>query len=185
MKTIETAIVGAFILEPTVFGDARGFFSETYNCREFRAATGAELNFVQDNQSRSRRGVLRGLHYQIEQPQGKLVRVTRGAVYDVAVDVRKGSASFGRWVGVELSEQNHRQFWVPPGLAHGFLVLSDETDFLYKTTDYYAPQHERCIVWNDHDIGIQWPLEQHGLDVPLLSDKDAAGLKFSQAEYFP
>lgn len=181
MQAISTAIEGVFILEPKVFGDARGFFMESYNRRSFAAATGVDVDFVQDNHSRSRQGVLRGLHYQVEQPQGKLVRVTQGLVFDVAVDIRAGSPTFGRWVGVELSGDNHRQLWVPAGLAHGFVVLSETADFLYKTTDYYAPQHERCIAWNDPAIGIDWPLAQHGITEPLLSDKDRAGLPLSQA----
>lgn len=181
MQATPTAIEGVFILEPKVFGDSRGFFMESFNRRAFAAATGVDVDFVQDNHSRSRKGVLRGLHYQIEQPQGKLVRVTQGVVFDVAVDIRKGSPTFGRWVGVELSGDNHRQFWVPAGLAHGFVVLSETADFLYKTTDYYAPQHERCIAWNDPAIGIEWPLAAHGISEPLLSDKDRAGLPLSQA----
>jgi len=181
MQAIPTAIEGVFILEPKLFGDPRGFFMESYNRRVFAAATGVDPDFVQDNQSRSRKGVLRGLHYQIEQPQGKLVRVTQGAVFDVAVDIRKDSPTFGRWAGVELTGDNHRQFWVPAGLAHGFVVLSDTADFLYKTTDYYAPQHERCIAWNDPAIGIEWPLAAHGIAEPILSDKDRAGLPLSQA----
>ena len=184
MQAIPTAIEGVFILEPKLFGDARGFFMESYNRRVFAEATGVDPDFVQDNQSRSRKGVLRGLHYQIEQPQGKLVRVTQGAVFDVAVDIRKNSPTFGRWAGVELTGENHRQFWVPAGLAHGFVVLSDTADFLYKTTDYYAPQHERCIAWNDPDIGIEWPLAAHGISEPLLSDKDRLGLPLSQANLF-
>ena len=184
MQAIPTAIEGAVILEPRLFGDARGFFTESYNRRLFAQLTGTDPDFVQDNHSRSGRGVLRGLHYQVRQPQGKLVRVVRGAVFDVAVDIRRRSPTFGRWVGVELSEDNHRQFWVPPGLAHGFLVLSQSADFLYKTTDYYAPAHERCIVWDDPAIGIDWPLAAHGLKAPLLSDKDRAGLPLARAEVF-
>lgn len=184
MQAISTAIDGVFILEPKLFGDARGFFMESYNRRVFAEATGVDPDFVQDNQSRSRKGVLRGLHYQTEQPQGKLVRVTQGAVFDVAVDIRKDSPTFGRWAGVELTGDNHRQFWVPAGLAHGFVVLSDTADFLYKTTDYYAPQHERCIAWNDPDIGIDWPLAAHGITEPILSDKDRMGLSLSQANLF-
>lgn len=180
MQAIPTAIEGVFILEPKLFGDSRGFFMESYNRRAFAAATGVDPDFVQDNQSRSRKGVLRGLHYQTEQAQGKLVRVTQGAVFDVAVDIRKDSPTFGRWAGVELTGDNHRQFWVPAGLAHGFVVLSDTADFLYKTTDYYAPQHERCIAWNDPAIGIEWPLAAHGIAEPILSDKDHAGLSLSQ-----
>ena len=182
MNALPTAIEGVFILEPKVFGDARGFFMESYNRRAFQQATGLDVDFVQDNHSRSRKGVLRGLHYQLQQPQGKLVRVTQGAVFDVAVDIRRGSPSFGRWVGVELTADNHRQLWVPPGLAHGFAVLSDSADFLYKTTDYYAPQHERCILWNDPAIDIDWPLAAHGIKEPLLSAKDRAGVPLAQAD---
>jgi len=163
MQTIPTALAGVLILEPRVFGDARGFFMESFNRRVFEQLTGAHADFVQDNHSRSAKGVLRGLHYQIRQPQGKLVRVVRGAVFDVAVDLRRSSPTFGRWVGAELTEDNHRQLWVPPGLAHGFVVLSDSADFLYKTTDYYAPEHERCIAWDDPAIGIDWPLAAHGI----------------------
>ena len=180
MKIKPTAIADVLIIEPTVFGDARGFFYESFNQQAFDKATGLALNFVQDNHSRSAKGVLRGLHYQVQQPQGKLVRVARGAVFDVAVDIRKQSLSFGKWVGVELSEDNHRQLWVPPGLAHGFLVLSETADFLYKTTDYYAPEHERCIVWDDPAIAIDWPIETQ----PSLSAKDQAGLRLSDAEVF-
>ena len=180
MKIKPTAIADVLIIEPTVFGDARGFFYESFNQQAFDKATGLNFNFVQDNHSRSAKGVLRGLHYQVRQPQGKLVRVARGAVFDVAVDIRQSSPSFGKWVGVELSEENHRQLWVPPGLAHGFLVLSKTADFLYKTTDYYAPEHERCIVWDDPAIGIDWPIETQ----PSLSAKDQAGLMLSQAEVF-
>jgi len=184
MNAQSTAIEGVFVLEPKVFGDARGFFMESYNRRAFREATGLDIDFAQDNHSRSRKGVLRGLHYQIQQPQGKLVRVTSGAVFDVAVDIRRGSPTFGLWVGVELSADNHRQLWVPPGMAHGFVVLSESADFLYKTTDYYAPQFERSIAWNDPTIGIDWPLAAHGITEPLLSDKDRAGLPLAQAEVF-
>jgi dTDP-4-dehydrorhamnose 3,5-epimerase len=172
MQATPTAIPDLLILEPKVFGDARGFFFESFNQRAFNEATGLNERFVQDNHSRSARGVLRGLHYQVQQPQGKLVRVVRGAVFDVAVDIRPGSPTRGKWVGVELSEDNHRQLWVPAGLAHGFLVVSESADFLYKTTDYYAPQHERCIAWNDPDIGIAWP--DIGM-APVLSAKDQAG----------
>ena len=181
MKIRPTAIADVLIIEPTVFGDARGFFYESFNQQAFDKATGLACNFVQDNHSRSAKGVLRGLHYQIQQPQGKLVRVARGAVFDVAVDIRKSSPSFGKWVGVELSEDNHRQLWVPPGLAHGFLVMSKTADFLYKTTDYYAPESERCIAWNDPAIGIDWPIET----LPSLSAKDHGGLTLAQAEVFP
>lgn len=179
MKIVETDLPGCLILEPKVFRDARGFFLESWNAGACREALG-EMEFVQDNHSRSHRGVLRGLHYQIAQPQGKLVRVVRGAAFDVAVDLRRSSAAFGRWTGVELSEDNFRQFWIPPGFAHGFLALSETVDFLYKTTDYYAPAHERCVVWNDPDIGIAWP---SGV-APVLSAKDAAGLPLRQAEVF-
>lgn len=171
MKSISTAIADVFILEPKVFGDTRGFFFESFNTRAFAEATGLDVQFVQDNHSRSAKGVLRGLHYQVLQPQGKLVRVVRGSVFDVAVDIRKASPTFGKWVGVELTEDNHRQLWVPPGLAHGFLVTSESADFLYKTTDYYAPEHERCLAWNDPDIAIEWPLE----GAPQLSAKDQLG----------
>ncbi len=180
MQAIPTAIPEVLILEPKVFGDARGFFFESYNARAFAQATGLDLNFVQDNHSRSARGVLRGLHYQLKQPQGKLVRVVRGSVYDVALDVRRSSPTFGQWVGVELSESNQRQLWVPAGFAHGFLVTSESADFLYKTTDYYAPEHERCIAWNDPAIGIEWPLD----GAPALSAKDQQGVPLAQAEVF-
>ena len=180
MKVTPTAIPDVLLIEPQVFGDARGFFLEGFNQRAFDQATGLNLSFVQDNHSRSSQGVLRGLHYQIEQPQGKLVRVVRGSVFDVAVDLRRSSPYFGRWVGFELSEDNHRQLWIPPGFAHGFLVLSDMAEFLYKTTDYYAPEHERCIRWNDEQLGIQWPLS----GLPALSDKDARGLSLDQAPCF-
>lgn len=180
MKVTQTAIPEVLILEPKVFGDSRGFFLESFNARTFREVTGLDVDFVQDNHSRSGRGVLRGLHYQLQQPQGKLVRVVRGAVYDVAVDVRRNSPTFGQWVGAELSEDNNRQFWVPPGFAHGFVVLSESADFLYKTTDYYAPQHERCIMWNDPAIGIDWHFDGE----PLLSAKDKEGKPLAEAEVF-
>lgn len=179
MNVNETGLPGVLILEPKVFGDERGFFMESYNRRVF-AELGLPTDFVQDNHSRSARGVLRGLHYQIQQPQGKLVRVVRGAVYDVAVDLRRSSPTFGRWEGVELSEENRRMLWIPPGFAHGFLVLSDYADFLYKTTDFYAPEHERCIAWNDPAIGIAWPFEGE----PVLSAKDQAGKALAQAEVY-
>ena len=183
LNVIATAIPGVLILEPKVFGDARGFFMESYNARDFAQATGlSDVHFVQDNHSRSAKGVLRGLHYQLRQPQGKLVRVTRGAVFDVAVDLRRGSPTFGRWAGVELSEDNRRQFWLPPGMAHGFVVLSDSADFLYKASDYYAPAHERSLAWNDPAIGIDWPLAAHGIAAPLLSDKDRAAPPLARAE---
>ncbi|MDD1608437.1 MAG: dTDP-4-dehydrorhamnose 3,5-epimerase, partial [Methylococcaceae bacterium] len=159
MKVIPTAIPDVLILEPNVFGDVRGFFYESFNQNAFAQATGLDVQFVQDNHSRSSQGVLRGLHYQIQQPQGKLVRVVRGAVFDVVVDIRRSSPTFGQAVGLELSEENHRQLWIPPGFAHGFLVLSDRAEFLYKTTDYYAPEFERCLIWNDATIGIEWPLQ--------------------------
>jgi dTDP-4-dehydrorhamnose 3,5-epimerase len=180
MKVTPTAIPDVLIIEPKVFGDARGFFFESFNQKAFADATGLKQDFVQDNHSRSAKGVLRGLHYQIQQPQGKLVRVVRGSVFDVAVDLRKSSPTFGQWVGAELSEDNHRQLWVPPGFAHGFVVTSESADFLYKTTDYYAPQHERCIAWNDPAIGIAWPLAEP----PQLSAKDQAGGLLAQAEVF-
>ncbi|MDD5333381.1 MAG: dTDP-4-dehydrorhamnose 3,5-epimerase [Rhodoferax sp.] len=181
MKTIPTAIADVLIIEPKVFGDTRGFFFESFNQRDFRQATGLTVNFVQDNHSRSAKGVLRGLHYQIEQPQGKLVRVVRGSVFDVAVDLRKSSATFGQWVGVELTEENKRQMWIPSGFAHGFLTLSDTADFLYKTTDYYAPQFERCIAWDDPTLAVAWPLSGAG---PQVSVKDQAGLALDNAPVF-
>lgn len=179
MNVIKTDIADVLFLEPKVFGDSRGFFLESFNERIFRELTGVDTHFVQDNHSRSAHGVLRGLHYQIEQPQGKLVRCTVGEVFDVAVDIRRESPTFGKWVGGYLSAENKRQLWIPPGLAHGFLVLSDYAEFLYKTTEYYAPQHERCIVWNDPDLAIEWP-ELTGLE-PLLSGKDAAGASFRES----
>lgn len=180
MHVIKTDIPDVLLFEPRVFGDARGFFYESFNQREFDESTGSSPRFVQDNHSRSAKGVLRGLHYQIMQPQGKLVRVAVGEVFDVAVDIRKSSPTFGHWVGAHLSADNKRQMWVPPGFAHGFLVLSDFAEFLYKTTDYYAPEHERCIAWNDPEIGISWPLQGE----PLLSQKDQKGAAFRNAEYF-
>lgn len=180
MKVTQTSIPGLLILEPKLFGDNRGFFMESFNARTFRELTGLDVDFVQDNHSRSGKGVLRGLHYQIQQAQGKLVRVVRGSVFDVAVDLRKGSPTFGKWEGVELSEENNRQFWIPPGFAHGFLVTSDSADFLYKTTDYYAPEHERSLLWNDPAVGVAWPLE----GAPLLSAKDVAGKPLAECETF-
>lgn len=180
MKVINTEIPEVLILEPKIFGDPRGFFIESWNSKAFQEATGVKAPFVQDNHSRSTKNVLRGLHYQIQQPQGKLVRVVRGSIFDVAVDIRKSSPTFGKWVGVELSEDNHRQCWVPPGFAHGFIVLSDSADFFYKTTDYYAPEHERCILWDDPAIGIDWPNEGE----PQLSVKDKEGLLLQQIEVF-
>ncbi|CBL44272.1 dTDP-4-dehydrorhamnose 3,5-epimerase [gamma proteobacterium HdN1] len=178
MNVVESGLPEVLILEPRVFGDSRGFFYESYNAARFRELTGLTVDFVQDNHSRSGRGVLRGLHYQVQQPQGKLVRVVRGSVWDVAVDVRRSSPSFGRWVGVELSEENQKEMWIPPGFAHGFVVLSESADFLYKTTDYYAPQHERCIVWDDRDLGVNWMYEGD----PILSEKDKAGASLKEAE---
>ena len=180
MKVTPTAIPDLLVIEPKVFGDARGFFYESFNQKAFNEATGLDVNFVQDNHSRSARGVLRGLHYQIQQPQGKLVRVVRGAVFDVAVDIRKSSATFGKWVGMELSEDNHKQLWIPAGFAHGFLVLSDTAEFLYKTTDYYAPAHERSLLWNDPDVGVAWPITGE----PQLAAKDAAAKRLDEAEVF-
>lgn len=181
LKATPTAIPEVVLLEPKVFGDGRGFFLESYNQRAFQEAVGVDAHFVQDNHSRSSKGVLRGLHYQVRHPQGKLVRVIRGSVFDVAVDIRRSSPTVGRWVGMELSEENQRQLWVPPGFAHGFLVLTDSADFLYKTTDYYAPEHERCIRWDDAELGIDWPLQ--GI-APLLSKKDATSLPLRDAELF-
>ena len=178
MKISPTIIPDVMLLEPKVFGDARGFFLESFNEEAFRQATGSSLAFKQDNHSRSSKGVLRGLHYQVKHLQGKLVRVVRGAVFDVVVDIRIASATFGTWVGVEISEDNHRQLWVPPGLAHGFLVLSETADFLYKTTDYYAPGYERSIAWNDPAIGIKWPLDGN---LPILSAKDAAAPSLAES----
>jgi dTDP-4-dehydrorhamnose 3,5-epimerase len=180
MQATRLAIPEVVLLAPKVFGDARGFFFESFNQKAFDEATGTRHDFVQDNHSRSIRGVLRGLHYQIQQPQGKLVRVVRGAVFDVAVDIRKSSPTFGQWVGAELSEDNQHQLWVPPGFAHGFVVLSDMAEFLYKTTDYYAPAHERCIAWNDPQLAIDW----HFDGTPQLSAKDAQGVGLAEAELF-
>jgi dTDP-4-dehydrorhamnose 3,5-epimerase len=181
VNVIATALPEVLILEPQVFGDERGFFYESFNARRFAEATGVTRDFVQDNHSRSARGVLRGLHYQLQQAQGKLVRVSAGEVYDVAVDVRRSSPNFGKWVGVHLSAENKRQLWVPEGFAHGFLVLSEYAEFLYKTTDYYAPAHEHCIRWDDQQLAIDWPLE--GL-TPQLSAKDQQGLSLTDAETF-
>ena len=180
MKATALAIPDVVLIEPQIFGDERGFFYESFNSRAFDEAVGYHVEFVQDNHSRSTKCVLRGLHYQIQQPQGKLVRVVRGVVFDVAVDIRKSSPSFGRWVGMELSEENQRMLWVPAGFAHGFIVVSDSADFLYKTTDYYAPQHERCIAWDDPRLAIVWP---SGLN-PKLSAKDQDGLWLDEAEVF-
>ena len=180
MQIQTTAIPDILILEPTVFGDDRGFFYESFNQKCFAELTGVTRSFVQDNHSKSAKGVLRGLHYQIQQPQGKLVRVTAGAVFDVTVDLRKNSPSFGRWVGVVLSAANKRQLWIPEGFAHGFLVTSDNAEFLYKTTDYWAPEFERSILWNDPAIGIDWPLDGE----PLLSGKDKAATLLAHADVF-
>lgn len=181
MNVIPTAIPDVLIFEPKVFGDARGFFFESFNSRVFDEAVGRHVEFVQDNHSRSRQGVLRGIHYQIQQPQGKLVRVARGAVFDVAVDLRKSSPTFGQWVGVELSEDNQRQLWVPEGFGHGFVVTSESADFLYKTTDYYAPAFERSIKWDDPTLNIQWPQIDTAIQV---SAKDSAGQIFETADTF-
>lgn len=182
MRALETALPEVFLLEPSVYGDDRGFFMESFNAQNFAKLTGADVTFVQDNHSRSAKGVLRGIHYQLVQAQGKLVRVTEGAVFDVAVDLRRSSPTFGCWVGFELSAENKRQLWVPAGFGHGFLVLSDSADFLYKTTDYYHPESERSIFWNDADIGIDWPLLPG--DEPLLSGKDAAAQLLRDAEVY-
>jgi dTDP-4-dehydrorhamnose 3,5-epimerase len=183
MKVTPTSLPGVLMLEPRVHGDARGFFMESYNEREFNGALGQDVRFVQDNRSRSGRGVLRGLHYQLPpHAQGKLVRVDSGHVFDVAVDVRRASPGFGQWVGVELSAENHRQLWIPPGFAHGFLVLSDSADFLYKTTDYYAPECEQTIRWNDERIGITWPLAPG--ELPVVSPRDAAAPALASAQPF-
>ena len=185
MKATRLAIPDVVLIEPKVFGDARGFFYESFNQQAFNDATGLDVQFVQDNHSRSTKGVLRGLHYQLPpHAQGKLVRVTRGSVFDVAVDIRKSSPTFGKWVGEELSEDNSRQLWIPPGFAHGFLVLSETADFLYKTTDYYAASHERCIKWDDPALNIPWPVER--LDgPPVLSAKDQQAPALSAAEICP
>lgn len=180
MNIIETDIPDVLVIEPEVFGDDRGFFYESYNKRKFDEAAGISVEFVQDNHSRSSRGVLRGLHYQIKQPQGKLVRVCAGEVFDVAVDIRKSSVTFGRWVGTKLSAENKRQVWIPPGFAHGFVVLSETAEFLYKATDYYAPEHERCIRWDDAELAIDWQFAGK----PLVSDKDAQADSFQQACVF-
>ena len=181
MKAIPTAIAEVLVIEPAVFGDARGAFFESWNRRAFSKLAGRDVDFVQDNHSVSARGVLRGLHYQLRQPQGKLVRVVAGEVFDVVVDLRRSSPTFGRWVGETLSAQNRRMMWVPEGFAHGFLVLSDVAEFLYKTTDYYAPEHERTLLWNDPAIGVTWPLD----GAPVLKPKDAAGTPLASAETFP
>ncbi len=180
MKVRSTKIPDVLIIEPQVFGDERGFFYESFNQKVFTEQTGVITEFVQDNHSRSARNVLRGLHYQVQQPQGKLVRVVVGEVFDVAVDLRQSSATFGQWVGINLSAANKQMFWVPAGFAHGFLVLSEYAEFLYKTTDYYAPAYERCLLWNDPAIGITWPNDES----PILSQKDLAGKLLTEAEVF-
>jgi dTDP-4-dehydrorhamnose 3,5-epimerase len=180
MKIINTEIPDVLLIEPKVFGDARGFFYESFNEKMFLEKTGISLNFVQDNHSRSVKNVLRGLHYQIQQPQGKLVRVVVGEVFDVAVDLRKKSETFGQWVGVHLSAENKHQLWIPPGFAHGFLVLSEYAEFLYKTTDYYAPEYDRTLLWNDPDLAISWPIQ----DEPIISAKDKVGKLFSEVEVY-
>ena len=181
-RVTTTPLDGVLILEPKVFADQRGFFFESFNDRDFEQSTGLKRTFVQDNHSKSAKGVLRGLHYQVKQTQGKLVRVAQGAVFDVAVDIRKHSPTYGKWVGVELSAQNHKQMWIPPGLAHGFLVLSETAEFLYKTTDYYHPQSEACLSWNDSVVDIQWPLPE-GIE-PNMNAKDSAGFGWDQAPKF-
>jgi dTDP-4-dehydrorhamnose 3,5-epimerase len=181
MNTIQLAIPDVVVFEPRVYRDERGFFFESFNQRTFEEAIGAHVAFVQDNHTCSSKNVLRGLHYQIKQPQGKLVRVVAGAVFDVTVDIRKRSPTFGRWVGELLSADNKKQLWIPEGLAHGFVVLSEQAEVLYKTTDYWAPEHERCIVWNDATVGIEWPIDSP----PILSTKDAQGVAFLSAEVFP
>ena len=180
MKVIKTNIPEVIIFEPKVFGDERGFFFESFNQKAFLEAAGLDLNFVQDNHSKSAKNVLRGLHYQIEQSQGKLVRVTQGEVFDVAVDMRASSLTFGQWVGTHLSAENKLQMWIPPSFAHGFLVLSDTAEFLYKTTDFYAPHHECCVKWDDPSIGVEWPLQ----GMPILSAKDSQGLSLQAAQKF-
>jgi dTDP-4-dehydrorhamnose 3,5-epimerase len=181
MEVIPTRIPDVLILEPRVHGDARGFFLESFNAQTFHGVTGLDVTFVQDNHSRSSRGVLRGLHYQIRHPQGKLVRVSHGSVFDVAVDLRRSSTTFGQWVGAELSGENFRQMWIPPGFAHGFLVLSETADFLYKATDYYAPEHERSLLWNDPRVGVDWPLD--GIE-PKLAAKDLAAPQLPACDTF-
>lgn len=180
MQVISTSIPDLLIIEPKVFGDDRGFFFESFNDQRFRELTGVSTSFVQDNHSRSAKNVLRGLHYQIQQPQGKLVRVTVGSVFDVAVDIRKKSPTFGKWFGLQLSAENKLQLWIPAGFAHGFVVTSDHAEFLYKTTDYWAPEHERSILWNDPSLGIDWPIT----DEPILSNKDRLAKALSEAEVF-
>jgi len=180
VKVERASIPDVLVLEPKVFGDARGFFFENYNRRTFAAATGLDVEFVQDNHSRSVRHVLRGLHYQIRQPQGKLVRVSAGEIWDVAVDLRRGSPSFGKWAAAKLDAESHRMLWIPPGFAHGFAVLSESADVLYKATDFYAPEHERTLLWNDPALGISWPLPGE----PVMTDKDRRGTPLARAETF-
>jgi dTDP-4-dehydrorhamnose 3,5-epimerase len=180
MKVTATAISDVMLLEPTIYQDERGFFFESYNQKRFEDATGLNIRFVQDNHSRSVKRVLRGLHYQIRQPQGKLLRVTAGEVFDVAVDLRRSSPTFGKFAGIVLSAANKKQFWIPEGFAHGYLVLSDAAEVLYKTTDYYSPEHERCLIWNDPDVGIDWPKDGE----PILSAKDRLGLPLGKVEVF-
>ncbi len=183
MRIVATPLPEVLIIEPLVFGDERGFFYESFNHQAFMAATGLDVQFVQDNHSHSRRGVLRGLHYQLQQAQGKLVRTSAGEIYDVAVDLRRSSPHFGRWFGLHLSADNKRQLWIPPGFGHGFLALSEHAEYLYKTTHYYTPEHERCIAWNDPDLAIDWPMPKD-LPAPLLSPKDAAGTSLRDAEVY-
>jgi dTDP-4-dehydrorhamnose 3,5-epimerase len=183
VKVESTRLPEVLIVEPRVFGDARGFFQESWNKARFDEAVGQPVDFVQDNHSRSSRGVLRGLHFQIQQAQGKLVRVVSGRVFDVAVDLRRSSPRLGQWVGIELSADNHRQLWIPPGFGHGYLTLSDTADFLYKATDYYAPEHERALAWDDEYVGIEWPLAELGM-APVLSAKDLAARRWAQCELF-
>jgi len=180
MRVTPTTIPDVLLIEPTVFEDDRGFFYESYNEREWQRQTGIKPKFVQDNHSGSAKNVLRGIHYQIKQPQGKLVRVVVGEVYDLAVDLRRGSPTFGQWIGHRLSAENKKSLWLPEGFGHGFLVLSDVAEFLYRTTDFYVPQHERCIIWNDPDLNIQWPISGK----PVLSEKDSQGIRFSEAEMY-
>lgn len=180
MKITKTTIPDVLIIEPNVFGDDRGFFFESYNKKSFEDATGIDAEFVQDNHSRSGKNILRGLHYQVKQPQGKLVHVVSGEVFDVAVDLRRESPTFGQWTSAYLSAENKKQIWIPPGFAHGFFVLSDEADFIYKTTDYYSPENERCIRWDDETLAIDWPCKEQ----PILSDKDANGVGFKEADLF-
>ena len=180
MKVTQTTIPDVLVIEPEVFGDDRGFFFESFNQKNWQRSTGLERGFVQDNHSRSAKGVLRGIHYQIQQVQGKLVRVVAGEVYDVAVDLRRNSPTFGRWVGEHLSAENFKQFWIPEGFGHAFVVLSESAEFLYRTTDYWAPEHERCIIWNDPELDINWPIDF----APRLSEKDVKGLLLKDAEVY-